>query len=281
MARLVTVHGIGQQLEGPETYDWAKPLRSGMLLAGREPIAANDIAVAFYGNIFRKKLGKAAGEVFYTDVDVEEGYEQDLLVQWWQAAAATEPQVPGEGADTKARTPLVVQRALNALSHSRFFAGLADHIVIWNLKQVHRYFADPEIRATARGSVAKAVGDDTRVIVGHSLGSVVAYEALAEHPEWPVRALVTLGSPLGIRNLIFDRLQPAPSGGVGGWPGSVVRWTNIAAPGDVVALVKQLSTCFGDGVEDVLVDNETKAHDASAYLTAEEAGDAIAAGLVA
>jgi hypothetical protein len=61
----------------------------------------------------------------------------------------------------------------------------------------------------------------------------------------------------------------------------VVRWTNVAAPGDVVALVKQLSTCFGDGVEDVLVDNEAKAHDASAYLTAEETGDAIAAGLVA
>jgi hypothetical protein len=43
MARLVTVHGIGQQLEGPETYDWVKPLRSGMLLAGREPIAADDV----------------------------------------------------------------------------------------------------------------------------------------------------------------------------------------------------------------------------------------------
>ena len=53
-------------------------------------------------------------------------------------------------------------------------------------------------------------------MVGHSLGSVVAYEALCAHPEWPVRALVTLGSPLGIRNLIFDRLVPAPAAGDSG-----------------------------------------------------------------
>ena len=50
--------------------------------------------------------------------------------------------------------------------------------------------------------------DGTEVIVAHSLGSVVAYEALCAHPEWPVRNLVTLGSPLGIRNLIFDQLVP-------------------------------------------------------------------------
>ena len=48
------------------------------------------------------------------------------------------------------------------------------------------------------------------MLVGHSLGSVVAYEALCANPEWPVRMLVTLGSPLGIPNLIFDRLEPAP-----------------------------------------------------------------------
>jgi len=34
----------------------------------------------------------------------------------------------------------------------------------------------------------------------------------------PVRALVTLGSPLGIRNLIFDRLVPPPTAGGPGKP---------------------------------------------------------------
>ena len=98
-----------------------------------------------------------------------------------------------------------------------------------------------------------SIGDDTRVMVGHSLGSVVAYEALCAHPQWPVRALVTLGSPLGIRNLIFDRLVPAPrlrptAGRVRGrGRGRVRSWVNVADEGDVVALVKDLRPLFGRG----------------------------------
>ena len=98
-----------------------------------------------------------------------------------------------------------------------------------------------------------AVDEDTWVVVGHSLGSVVAYEALCAHPEWPVRALVTLGSPLGIRNLIFERLVPAPVIGktgklAGAWPGRAQAWTNVADAADVVALTKDLRPLFGPDV---------------------------------
>jgi pimeloyl-ACP methyl ester carboxylesterase len=122
-------------------------------------------------------------------------------------------------------------------------------------------------------------------MVGHSLGSVVAYEALCAHPEWPVRALVTLGSPLGIRNLIFDRLVPAPAEGPGGprggWPGAVRSWVNVADAGDVVALVKDLRPLFGEQLACYLVCNGSHAHDVRPYLTAAETGAAIAAGLAA
>ena len=124
--------------------------------------------------------------------------------------------------------------------------------MLFDLQQVRRYMTDPQVRRAAQDRVAAEVGEDTRVVVGHSLGSVVAYEALCAHPEWPVRALVTLGSPLGIRNLIFDRLVPAPAaagpGGVrGAWPGGVRSWVNVADAGDVVALVKDLRPLFGVG----------------------------------
>jgi pimeloyl-ACP methyl ester carboxylesterase len=120
---------------------------------------------------------------------------------------------------------------------------------------------------------------DARVIVGHSLGSVVAYECLCAHPEWGVRTLVTLGSPLGIRNLVFDMLSPSPRDGQGAWPGSVLRWINIADRGDIVALVKKLRGCFGDRVEDYLIHNGSDAHSELPYLTARETGNAIASGL--
>lgn len=151
--------------------------------------------------------------------------------------------------------------------------------MISDLKQVYRYFHDDSIRQAARASIEKWVNDDTRLIVAHSLGSVVAYEALCANPQWPVQHLITLGSPLGIRNLIFDALQPAPQRELGAWPGNVQHWTNISDSGDVVALTKKLEPLFMPRIVDVSVANGMKVHDASRYLTTREVGDAIAAAI--
>ncbi len=110
----------------------------------------------------------------------------------------------------------------------------------------------------------------------------MAYEALCAMSGHPVRALVTLGSPLGIRNLVFDRLDPAPLGGQGRWPGSEgLVWTNVADSGDVVALEKDLRGRFGDRVRIALVHNGAHAHDATSYLTDKLTGVAIAGGMYA
>src|SRR5207253_8529600 len=122
------------------------------------------------------------------------------------------------GPRTKARTPMFVQRALNALSQSKFFAALAERVLIFDVKQTFLYLSDDSIRREARKRVTDQVSEDTRIIVAHSLGTIVAYEALCAHPEWPVRTFVTLGSPLGIRNLIFDRLDPPIHNQLGQWP---------------------------------------------------------------
>jgi hypothetical protein len=84
---------------------------------------------------------------------------------------------------------------------------------------------------------------------------------------------------LGIKNLIFDRLRPAPVDGQGAWPGGVRRWVNVADSGDVVALVKDLSPQFGLRVGNVLIHNGVTAHDVRPYLTARETGRVIAAAL--
>ena len=280
MARIVGVHGIGQQLKGRHTLKtgWLPAMRDGLERANAPIPADEDVACAFYGDLFRTK---GLGEPPYTARDVADGFEQELLTAWWRSAAAVEPQVPGPEDKTKLRTPDPVQRALHALSRSKFFAELGERALIRFIKQVRRYFTEPELRAQALERIAREVDADTRVLVGHSLGSVVAYEATCAHPDWPVRALVTLGSPLGIPNLIFDRLQPSPVDGRGAWPGGVRRWVNVADRGDVVALVKQLRPWFANGerVEDLQVNNGAKAHDISPYLTAAETGHAIAVGL--
>ena len=293
MARVVAVHGVGQQLSGEATLlkEWRPALVDGLRRAGASGATAEpDVAVAFYGDVFRP-AGEllAVGDPRYTAADVAAGFEEELLLAWWRAAAGSDPAVVAPEADTLVAVPGSVQAALRALSGSRFFAGVALRAMVFDLKQVRRYLLDPRVRVRARARVLGAIGADTRVVVAHSLGSVVAYEALCALPGHGVRALVTLGSPLGIANLVLHRLDPAPSpwpgGGRGGvlrgvWPGGgELVWTNIADEGDVVALVKDLRPAFGEAVRSVRVHNGAHAHDATAYLTDALCGQAITAGL--
>jgi hypothetical protein len=281
MPLIVGVHGIAQQVKGPNSVrtEWLPAVRDGLSLAGVTFPRDDALVCAFYGDLFRRSGTKAVGIPLYDAADVTVDWEKKLLKAWWREAAKGGEGVPSPEARTKLRTPQIVQRALNALSNSRFFAGIAEQALIFDLKQVYSYFHDPAIRQTVRKRVADVVDSKTSVIIGHSLGSVVAYECLCAHPDWPVRTFVTLGSPLGIRNLIFDRLQPPPHDGIGAWPGSVERWINIADKGDVVALVKKLGNRFGKKVEDHVIYNGAKAHDVKPYLTTKETGDAIATGL--
>ncbi|WP_246102598.1 hypothetical protein [Streptomyces piniterrae] len=288
MPRVVGVHGIGKQLLGEGTLlkEWQPAMADGLRRAGvGDAVSELDLAMAFYGDLFRP-AGQylAVGDPRFTAADVDEGFEQELLLAWWRAAAETDPGVVPPGADTLVATPRSVQAALRALSGSRFFAGLALRSMVFDLKQVHRYLLDAELRTQARTRVIDAIGEDTRVVVAHSLGSVVAYEALCALPGHRVRALVTLGSPLGIPNLIFHRLEPRPvelgRAAQGVWPGGQgLVWTNIADEGDVVALVKELRPAFGEGLRSARVHNGSHAHDATIYLTDELCGRAIAEGL--
>ena len=290
MVRVVCVHGVGQQRETENTLHraWAPALCGGVGLAGGR-LAEAEVRCAFYGDLFRPP-GRhlAGGDPLIRAQDLDQ-FEQDLLAAWWGEAARTDAAVVAPDARTLAvRTPHGAQRALRALSGSRFFAALGERALLGDLRQVRDYIHKREIRREARQRVAAAVGEDTGVLVGHSLGSVVAYEALCANPEWPVRMLVTLGSPLGIPNLIFDRLEPAPvleasagPGPRGRWPGPGRAWVNVADQGDVVALVKDLRAGFGPEVDCWLVDNGASAHDVRPYLTAVETGRAIVAGLEA
>jgi hypothetical protein len=284
MAMIVGVHGIGQQHKGAKTLgeEWRPALLDGFAAAGGE-IGQEDFVCAFYGGLFRPS-GTVRGEPAYRPRDVSGGLEVELLHRWWQEAATLEPaRVVSADADVRAATPRAVQAGLRALSRSRFFAGIAQRSLIGSLKQVGSYLNDEAVRARAQESVDSVISRETRVVVAHSLGSVVVYEALGrfrDAPNWiNVSTLVTLGSPLGIRNLIFDKLRPPPMGDQGAWPGRVRRWVNVSDDGDVVALEKRLGSFFAGDVVDIGVDNGATAHDVKPYLTAPETGEAIVGGL--
>ena len=85
--------------------------------------------------------------------------------------------------------------------------GFAERFVNRSLAQVTRYLTNEEIRSAALASVSKLNGPETRVLIGHSLGSVVAYEA-AYLINQPLPLLLTLGSPLGLQTIVYQRLRP-------------------------------------------------------------------------
>jgi hypothetical protein len=284
MAVILVVHGIGQQLEGPGTLAARlfPALRDGMVRGGTD-IDREDVAFASYGELFRPAAEFLAPEPYYDESDVEADYETSLLMALWERAASCDQAVIPPGEETLFRTPSLARRALAATSRSRFLAGVAERLFVGDLKQFRAYFCDDDMRDAIQERVETAIEADTRVIVGHSLGSVIAYELLFKHPHPQVRALVTLGSPLGIPNLVFDRLRPAPAATgngrvIGAWP-LVAMWANVADTGDVVATVEDLRPLFGDGIRQLRVHNGAKAHDMSPYLTDPLTGQLISAGL--
>lgn len=285
MPRVLGVHGIAQQYRsGPElTRVWSDALRGGLEVAGfratADGLAEAGVRVAFFGDLFRPREAMAGGEPPYTPADVEPGPERDLLKCWYEAATELDPSLgPPPGAMGPGR--VAAQAMLERLLHSRTFAGVAQRGFIGNLKQVTAFLAKPDVKERVLQWVAAEVKEDTRVIIGHSLGSLVIYEYLAKYSPPQVELLMTLGSPLGIPNLIFERLTPAPARGVGTWPGQVPQWMNVADPDDVVALCKQLAPLFPAlkgraGIEDHLVDNGDEPHAITRYLNAEPTGAAL------
>jgi len=74
--------------------------------------------------------------------------------------------------------------------------------------------------------ILESLGPHNRVVVAHSLGTVITYEILRQQPEIQVEEFVTVGSH---------------------WPGGVVRWTNVAAEGDLAtAAAPRLDLPIGD-----------------------------------
>jgi hypothetical protein len=121
---------------------------------------------------------------------------------------------PLASADETKRAPRTVQWALRTLLRQRFFGWLAgahgQRALLFGLRQVRLYLHDESIRKQVQERFAKAVAPDTRVVVAHSLGSIIAYECLCTGRYPQVRAFVSLGSPLGMPRIVFDCLRPAP-----------------------------------------------------------------------
>jgi hypothetical protein len=117
------------------------------------------------------------------------------------------------------------------------------------------------IRARLRAVLEEAWTDGANVLlIGHSLGSVIAYDTLWEisHEAAPARRCVdlfmTMGSPLAT-HFIGRRLRGHDKSGAAKYPTNIRRWVNLSARGDTTALQPRLAPHFAEMVDLGLVES--------------------------
>lgn len=301
MAEIILVHGIDQQLKSSDMLekDWLPALAGGIRKAGFPDIAdriwrasdrpgAIETRMAFYGDLFLVpgQQGDEPGKLTEEEAD----FADQLSLEWLERAAkraskagektlATRElgRIRGELGVEQGRGE-IIRKAMKSLAKLRWFApygmGFAEKFVNRSLSQVTRYFTDERIRQTSQETVRSLVDTDTKVIIGHSLGSIVAYEAI-QKLEAPLPLFMTLGSPLGLDTIVYPRLRPQPPC----FPPEVRRWVNVADTDDFIASEPNLTNMFKTGIpRDAVfeggyaVDNGAKPHSSEFYLSQIEVG---------
>ena len=133
------------------------------------------------------------------------------------------------------------------------------------LQDSQRYFKNEhgvgsEIRAFVAAALLDAWTAGRRImLIGHSLGSVIAFDVLWElsrlqNEDLQIDHFVTLGSPLGL-NFIKHRLLCTHHPELNPYPSNIKRWSNLSAVGELTALDRTFADDFRPMREQGLVES--------------------------
>ena len=225
--RILGVHGVGNFQPGLDPVAasgrlsdwWRSALKT---LPSREP----QLEVFYYAHLVSAPVAQGGGDVSYLDD------EASAAVIAWAAQLGAYDEIPQGRLTQPARIGVEWVARRYGLDHD-----LVTRFVTKFFPEITRYFADIQARGAAVQGLADAIARvEPQVLIAHSLGSVVAYETLRAHPDCPVDMFLTLGSPLAMPDVVYDRL--AEHAGPHGRPPGVRQWINIADYGDIIAIPK-------------------------------------------
>lgn len=248
MKELVFIHGRSQQDNAPDALKetWIAAWRRGLAKSGLSvPIPLERIRFPFYGNTLRDLTAgmeaEAAAKIIVRGAQEDSAaadFLLDLLDEFIVACRIGEDEIrrnvmAADGA------PVVERGAQNWPWVHAVLRSMDQHVpgsgalIGLFTRDVYLYLCKTNVRTVIHQGVGAAfLAQPDKVVVAHSLGTVIAYQMLRQvtaQAGWRVAELITLGSPLGIR-AIRERL-----GGVR-HPACVGKWFNALDPHDVVAL---------------------------------------------
>ncbi len=237
--KLIFVHGRDQQGKIPVALqsEWDTAWNEGLIAAGLTRRTPLDVIFPFYGDkldalvkatktpLVAGVLARGAGDTF------EAEFRGNLIVEMAQNAGVTDADILRNTTEVVTeKGPLNwgwVQSILRALDE---LPGGETWIDIFT-RDVYVYLTFPAIREQIDAIVNAAIPDEPCVVVGHSLGSVVAYNVLMKRASpTNVRGFVTVGSPLGMRTIQRYLTKPTAI------PTVIKTWFNGYDDADVVAL---------------------------------------------
>ena len=153
-------------------------------------------------------------------------------------------------------THLKLDRFLyNVVDYLPFLLKLLPGDLRSTAEETDRYFHNKnniacDVRDVLKQELRPMLKNNNNVLlIGHSMGSVIAYDSLWElsHLEnLPGNVdLLTLGSPLGM-NYVQHRLEGNKNSGKKKYPTNIRNWINISSEGDVTALDRIFSDDFSE-----------------------------------
>lgn len=286
---ILGVHGIFQARQTSETLHraWSQALNRALLSAIHNPRAfgAHDASgplptVAYHlatphlaPLLYRRNntLGDAAGANNVGDdewIFLEAGLGDPLL----DLSHAEIDRLSAAGASLGGGLPGVppaANRMLRALD-GRWPGG--GRLVLGMLREVYAYLSYPDARHAIRRRLRTNAAPTTSVIIGHSLGSVIAYDALRSGDFSGQIALLTIGSPLsfptimrGLHQILPTRAEPSLLEGV--------SWTNLYDHHDPVTAGRGLQLEWQQICDYFVRNSRRNAHGAAQYLRHAEVGD--------
>lgn len=176
--------GIG---DGDPRAGWLEGLNRGLTQAGHEPIDRTHTLAPRYSSILSTDgIGAEMPPVTYRAKD-DAGNKLRV-----RATASPDPTDIGAAVHAVGdRRPSDPEGPLNA---AQGFA--VENVAAYDLTQVRRYVRNEPLRGAILRHLLDQDYDDEIVLIGHSLGSVIAIDLLDHLPETVhVRRFITIGSP--------------------------------------------------------------------------------------
>lgn len=242
--KLILVHGRDQQNKNPVELkaEWLEALGRGLHKGGLTLPTDVEVLFPFYGD----KLAELVEELnapLVADVSSKgSSVNQDTKESAFRGAFLEELRVNAGITDEKIQSysPEVtekgvlnwewVQAIIRALDETCVGEASIDKFT----RDVYVYLTNSNVRRIIDAIVHSAIPNEPCVIVGHSLGSVVAYNVLKTlGNKANVKRYITVGSPLGVKTIQNYLLPPSPAVTM---PSGVTDWYNAFDERDVVAL---------------------------------------------